>query len=200
MAVAGVSSPMRRLLGSTAAGLLALAVSVSACSGSRADCSPDCAPATTAGSNPTTAAVLAVPDLPDRGGCGDVFFYAVSADARAAVVVRSEAGLLGTLPGRRQPTDPLQARYDLPDPALHVEVQVGEAVSQPFCNDVISGDYRLDVTRPAVAGTVDLDIAAGDCPSTGTASLHDVVVDSGGRRLSVPDMTITATGIGCFAG
>jgi hypothetical protein len=145
-----------------------------------------------------SGAVLAVPPLPTTGGCGDVFFYAVSADATVGLVVSTNApardgGFTGSAPE-------FHAHYELPDGQLGVRVEIGQAVNEPYCNDVISGQHRIDVTRDAVGGTVDVDADAGECPVSGQASLHDVVVDAGGRRLQVPDMVIHADGLGCFAG
>jgi hypothetical protein len=193
---------MRRWL--AVAGLVAVAAA--ACSGSGSTERPASGTgASTSTSEPagatTTvdeAAVLAVPPLPTTGGCGDVFFYAVSADATVGLVVSTKepargGGFSGSAPE-------FHAHYELPSDRLGVRVEIGNEVNQPYCNDVISTDHRIDVTRDAVAGTVDVDADAGECPVSGRASLHGVVVDAGGRRLQVPDMVIPADGLGCFAG
>jgi hypothetical protein len=161
-----------------------------ACSGGG---SPD-RPAAGSPSDTTASGTQAVPALPNGGGCGDVFFYGVSADDTVGLTVSSTAPLIAT--GVRS------HHFDLPSADLTVRVEIGTAISQPYCNDVISLDHQVLVSRNAASGTVDIEIeaSAGPCGSSGTATLHDVTVRADGDDLPVPDIVLSTDGLGCFAG
>jgi len=170
----------------------ALVVALAACGGGSSD-----RPTAATGGDPTTdatdAPLLAVPELTRTGGCGDVFFFGVSADEAVGLVVTTNG------PFTAGP-DSVTRHFDLPSDALSVKVEVGSQVGMLYCNDTLTPEYHVDATREAIRGSVDITVDPGDCPRTGTAELNDVVIKSGGQEATVPDMTIRAEGIGCFAG
>ena len=59
----------------------------------------------------------------------------------------------------RSSETPTTLEFTLPDPAVTVEVQHGGELTEPFCNDVISGDWHVDALQLAVEGSgwVELD-------------------------------------------
>ena len=128
------------------------------------------------------------------GGCGDAFFWAANGDATIAVTVAVEL--------RARSSETLTTlEFTLPDPAVTFEVQHGAALTEPFCNDVISGDWHVDARTTPVAGSgmVELDPHVSDyaCGVHGRIELTGVAATDGTR---IGDVAFDSDSIGCYSG
>jgi hypothetical protein len=150
------------------------------------------------GSDGTTKAVDPEPvdlvRLGPGGACGDVFFWATTADDKVAVTVMIDAP-------ERSTTEPLEASYDVGDPAMTVTVLRGDRLSSTFCTDVLIGD-PVDSQAPASAGTADVRLDPGTPDMLGCGSTAGSVTVSGleGDDLSFAAFRVDSEAIGCYAG
>ncbi len=187
--------------------VLAVVIGVlAACDGGSA---PTSSTATTAAAAPTAPTVstttthtgtpTAVEPAPEivltqGGGCGDAFFWAADDAGTVAVTVSIEAR-------KRSATEPTVRDFDMPDPAVVVEVQRGVALTEGFCNDVLQ-NHRIDETVPVVSGAGSIFLApAGDgfdsCGLRGRLQLRDAVTEDG---MVVAPIDVSTDQIGCYAG
>jgi hypothetical protein len=126
----------------------------------------------------------------ESGGCNQVAFWAVDANATTAIWVSLDIG------ERRDYEETL----DLPIPSSFVELRRGVGLRQSLCGDQITPPYQVDSTAKPVSGQLSLQIGpspTNGCGTTGVVNLKDVTFDDG----SVIDSLAIRTGaIGCFAG
>ena len=132
--------------------------------------------------------------LTQGGGCGDAFFWAADEAATVAVAVSVDAL-------ERSATEPTVIDFTIPDPAVTVEVQRGVALTEGFCNDVLS-NHRLDETAPIVAGAGSIWLAPvaegiAACGRQGRLQLRGAVTGDGA---SFGPIDIRTDHIGCYAG
>ena len=153
----------------------------------------------------TSTAVTTVPDPVPRdpdpveamtqwGACGDAFFWAANGDATTAVTVVVEQRA-------RSSQAPTAQEFTLPDPAVIVEVQHGRALTEPLCNDVVSGDWRVDARATAAEGSgrIELGPHVSDyvCGVHGRIELTAVAATDGTH---IGDVAFDSDSIGCYSG
>jgi hypothetical protein len=130
--------------------------------------------------------------------CGDALFWATTAADDVAVTVFVDAV-------DRSLLEPTVLEYDLPDPAVQVEILEGDALSRNFCTDVIDSASEERSRQVATGGqvTVTLDPPPeGQAPFTcgnvsGKLELHGLVAEDGTTFAAV---SVTSDAIGCYAG
>ena len=88
------------------------------------------------------------PSLSIKGGCADLVLYARAEDDKAVLLVR----LHGIVARAHEAGAAQEELFDVPGGGLEIELQLGEAVGDPVCNDVLGPDWRLDHTIGATAG------------------------------------------------
>ncbi len=127
------------------------------------------------------------------GGCGEAFFWAANDDSTIALRIQTAV-----------PTDRAnEVVVDLSEPlGTLVELQHGTSLQMSLCGDITDDTYRLDVSVPAVSGTVTFTFGAGparcvDGGYDGTAELDDVEFGDG---TFIESLTVSTTELGCFAG
>ena len=126
----------------------------------------------------------------DAGGCNQVAFWAVDAEATTALWVSLDIG------ERRDYEETL----DLPLPSSFVELRRGVGLRQALCGDTVAPPYRVDSTAKPMSGQLSLQIGprpANGCGTTGELNLMDVTFDDGSV---IDSLTIRSGEIGCFAG
>lgn len=169
----------------------ALATSCGSSAGRDADGGPDPDPSTTIAPAPE------VRELAEVGACGDAFVWAATAadDVAVTVVVAQRD---------RSSGEPTTIRFELPDPAVTVQVLRGRDLSRNFCTDLPDLASVPASTEPVAvgAGKLVLDPQATD----GGSSCGDAEVELSLTGLRLDDGTAfapvaaTATGLGCYAG
>jgi hypothetical protein len=132
--------------------------------------------------------------LAPGNGCGDVYFWAATADDTVAVTVTVDQR-------ERSTTEPTLASYDVGDAGLEVKVLRGEKLSTTFCTDILMG-HPVKSETDASAGHVEVRLDPGTPDMLGCGKTHGSVTVTGltGDGLSFDDFTVDSDMIGCYAG
>lgn len=138
-------------------------------------------------------------DLERLGGCSDVLLFATDADDTTMLSLELD--------------HPIEAGGDsetsesvtLPDPLAVVTLEVGAAVSDATCDDVVeNGGPRVRDTYEAVSGQVDFVIVPdgdGYGGASASATLTDVVLENAdGDSVTVEDFAWEDIHVGWLAG
>jgi hypothetical protein len=131
--------------------------------------------------------------LSNGEACGEVFFWAATTDGSAAVTlyvdVRDRA---------------VATTYDLPDPAVTVEVLRGRNLPRNFCTDVLDSESEPTGRSSASAGRVELEVSPSNAPggptcgsADGTVRVTGLVAEDGS---TFAPFEVTSASIGCVAG
>lgn len=119
--------------------------------------------------------------LTETGGCGDVFMWAANAEHTMVLIFHSEQPL-----GQQTWDEGGQKTWSLSLPEdASAELQVGEDLVEPLCNDVAGGDTRVDARWEASAGasTLELEVSEdlqpwGEYPGSATLTLSELVFEA----------------------
>lgn len=88
------------------------------------------------------------PSLNIHGGCADMVLYAHSGDEKMAVLVRVH-GIVGRA---HEAADATEELFDVAGGGVEIELQLGEGLGGPLCNDVLEPGWRIDHDIEAHAG------------------------------------------------
>lgn len=140
-------------------------------------------------------------DLTEKGGCGDLWVYAVDAGDTLLLTVNID-GPIAAAAGVDATSD-----YTLPDAAVQITLDVGSSVSDRICDDVVeNGGPQVRETWTAVSGAVHLELVfpatTGAYPlPDANVELTDVVLESeGGEQVTVESLTWEGVQVGWLAG
>lgn len=154
-------------------------------------------PALLVGCGPALPDDLAA-SLTEVGGCGDIVFYAHDVDDTVLLRVAGE-GLVDAATAAGEPTT---TTFTLPDAALEVEIDVGSAISDAICDDVIvNGGPRVRDTWIAVSGTAEITVRPGAETFDARSDLHlEGVSFDDPEDTELDTFDITDISVGWFAG
>lgn len=144
------------------------------------------------------------PDFEDRfahrGGCGDVWFFAVDRDDEVLLTFSTP----GVVAAATESGEPTTTAFDLPDDDVILTVEVGSRISDAICDDVIeNGGPRVDRTYRAVGGRATVTIRPGADVffARGDLVLEGVTFrDDDGHLVLVERLEWTDIGVGWLAG
>lgn len=135
-----------------------------------------------------------------RGGCGDVIFYAVDGDDEVLLTFTTP-GLVAAATTAGEATT---TTFDLPHDDVTLLVEVGSRVADATCDDVIENQGpRVDRTYRAVSGRASVTIRPGTDPfgARGDLRLQDVLLrDDDGHEVTLESLEWTDTGVGWLPG
>jgi hypothetical protein len=132
--------------------------------------------------------------LTDGDACGEAVFWAATADGGTAVTVYVDTRERGAV----------AATYDLPDPAVTVEVLRGTDLPRNMCTDAL--DMRSEPTDrlEATAGRVEVEVTPSSAPggpacgtADGTMRVIDLLAED---DTSFAPFEVTSAAIGCYLG
>lgn len=135
-------------------------------------------------------------DLTELVGCGDLQAYAVDAEDEVMVHVQLDGPIAAANGVATETVIPL------PDPSTVVEVELGSALSDAACDDVIENDGpQVAVTWKAVSGTVTVAVRPDPNDDRADVILEDVVFESPtGEQVTVEVLEWTDLSVGWLAG
>jgi hypothetical protein len=132
--------------------------------------------------------------LTDGDACGEAFFWAATTAGDTAVTVYVDVRDRGAV----------AETYDLPDPAVTVEVLRGSDLPRNMCTDVLDLESEPTERISATAGHVEIEVTPSTAPggpscgtADGTLRLTDLVADDG---TTFEPIEVTSASIGCYQG
>ena len=138
--------------------------------------------------------------LSQRGGCGDVIFFAVDSADRLMLTFQVD----GLVAEARTAGEPLTTVIDLSHVTATAFVEQGARVSDATCDDVIEGaGPRVDRTWTAVSGRATVTMRPDGVGDTARADavLEDAVFRAhGGGSIEISRLEWTDTTVGWYAG
>jgi hypothetical protein len=120
-------------------------------------------------------------------GCSDLTLHAWTEDGSILLSIGFPGGLLAEA---HQAGGSWAETWDLPDPAVEVELLTGTCLGELACNDALSCmDHPVDIERTAASGTLHLALTevaehpdcCWDYEATATVSLCDLVLQATGE-------------------